>query len=222
MVVRGCGGDDGGGGDEDGGVGYLRWWRWREGLHYLLDKVVQDGLHQDPTTATITTITITNGDGMQRVRTFKKQYPHNKVQQMGGARGSVYAIDGRIGKGRRSRGGRSGFDGMGEESATIGESSATMRGQGNDGMGQRGRGRGQRGIGRGQMLRDEEDMTEDETRKHLEHEYMKEILLEEEQKREAYQTEQDEFNQEALRYTLEEEAMYKREDEERLRKQMAE
>ncbi|GJR59950.1 sodium/hydrogen exchanger 6 [Tanacetum coccineum] len=51
---------------------------------------------QDPTTATITTITITNGDGMQRVRTFEKQYPQNKVQQMGGARGRVYAIDGRI------------------------------------------------------------------------------------------------------------------------------
>ncbi|GJV32667.1 hypothetical protein Tco_1393067 [Tanacetum coccineum] len=53
------------------------------------------GGDRDPTTATITTITITNGDGMQRVRTFEKQYPQNKVQQMGGAHGRVYAIDGR-------------------------------------------------------------------------------------------------------------------------------
>ncbi|GJZ50977.1 hypothetical protein Tco_0605492, partial [Tanacetum coccineum] len=51
---------------------------------------------QDPTTATITTITITNGDGMQRVRTFEKLYPQNKVRQMRGARGGAYAIDGRI------------------------------------------------------------------------------------------------------------------------------
>ncbi|GKD42532.1 hypothetical protein Tco_1267177 [Tanacetum coccineum] len=67
-----------------------------------------------------------------------------------------------------------------------------------------------------------EEMTKDEIRKHLEYEYMEEILLEEEQKREAYQTEQDEFDQEALRYTLEEEARYKRDDEERLKEQRAE
>ncbi|GJR79117.1 hypothetical protein Tco_0149902 [Tanacetum coccineum] len=53
------------------------------GLHYLLDKVVQVGMYrdlslhtseplQDPTTATITTITITNGDGMRRVRIFRE------------------------------------------------------------------------------------------------------------------------------------------------------
>ncbi|GKF28107.1 hypothetical protein Tco_0094449 [Tanacetum coccineum] len=53
------------------------------GLHYLLDKVVQAGMYrdlslptsgslQDPTTAIITTITITNGDGMQRVRTLRE------------------------------------------------------------------------------------------------------------------------------------------------------
>ncbi|GJY54005.1 hypothetical protein Tco_0445669 [Tanacetum coccineum] len=76
-------------------------------LHYLLDKVVQAGMYrdlslrtsgplQDPTTATITTITITNGDGMQRVRTFEKLYPQNKVRQMRGARGGAYAIDGGI------------------------------------------------------------------------------------------------------------------------------
>nr|GEV50411.1 zinc finger, PMZ-type [Tanacetum cinerariifolium] len=50
-------------------------------------------------------------------------------------------------------------------------------------------------------------MTKDEIRKHIKHEYMKEILLEEEQKREAnLKDEQDMFDQEALRYTLEEEA----------------
>ncbi|GKE23243.1 zinc finger, PMZ-type containing protein [Tanacetum coccineum] len=73
---------------------------------------------------------------------------------------------------------------------------------GDTGKSQRGRGKGQRGRGRGQMQRDGEEMTEDEIRKHLEHEYNEEILLEKEQKREAYQTEQDEFDQEALRYTL--------------------
>nr|GEU66377.1 helicase [Tanacetum cinerariifolium] len=52
-----------------------------------------------------------------------------------------------------SRGDRSGFGGMGEESATIGESSATMRGQSNDGMGESGRAgeRSQRGRGRDQI-----------------------------------------------------------------------
>ncbi|GKE12964.1 hypothetical protein Tco_1416515 [Tanacetum coccineum] len=98
-----------GGGDLDGGmngdVGAIM--MMMTGLHYLLDKVVQAGMYrdlslrtsgplQDPTTATITTITITNGDGMQRVRTFREQYPQNKVQQMGGARGRAYAIDGGI------------------------------------------------------------------------------------------------------------------------------
>ncbi|GKA54066.1 hypothetical protein Tco_0753015 [Tanacetum coccineum] len=99
------------------------------------------------------------------------------------------------GRGRGSRGGRGG---RGEGSATMGE--------GNDGMSESGGagGRSQRGKGR-------------------EHEYIEEILLEEEQKREANQkTKQDEFDQEALRHTLEEEARYKREDEERLREQRAE
>ncbi|GJY19355.1 hypothetical protein Tco_0390846 [Tanacetum coccineum] len=50
-------------------------------------------------------------------------------------------------------------------------------------------------------------MTEDEIRKNLEHDYMEELLLQEEQKIPAYETEQDEFDQEALRLTLEEEAM---------------
>ncbi|GKG01794.1 hypothetical protein Tco_0306499, partial [Tanacetum coccineum] len=81
----------------------------------------------------------------------------------------------------------------------MGESSATMSESGGaGGRSQRGRGRGQRVRGRGQRGRYEEEMTEDEIRKHLEHEYNEEILLEKEQKREAYQTEQDEFDQEAL------------------------
>ncbi|GKB40432.1 hypothetical protein Tco_0885374 [Tanacetum coccineum] len=120
-------------------------------------------------------------------------------------------------RGRGSRGGRGGFGGRGEGTATMGESSATMgatrrsqrgmgRGQKGRGSGQRGRGRGQRGRGRGQMQRDEEQMTEDEIRKNLEHEYMEEMLLQKEQKFKAYETQQDEFDQEALRYTLEQEA----------------
>nr|GEX23640.1 hypothetical protein [Tanacetum cinerariifolium] len=72
----------------------------------------------------------------------------------------------------------------------------------------------------GEGVIEEGAMTEDEIRKHIEHEYMEEILLEEEQKREAnLKDEQDMFDQEALRYTLEEEAKYKRKDEERLREQ---
>ncbi|GJY35959.1 hypothetical protein Tco_0421337 [Tanacetum coccineum] len=79
--------------EEDGGdvvdVGFewevVRRWciSGLRGLHYLLDKVVQAGMYrdlslhtsgplQDPTTATITTITITNGDEMWRVRTFRE------------------------------------------------------------------------------------------------------------------------------------------------------
>ncbi|GJV50519.1 hypothetical protein Tco_1440731 [Tanacetum coccineum] len=90
-----------------------------------------------------------------------------------------------------------GFGGIGEGTATMGESSATIgatrrsqRGRGRGyrgrGSGQRERGSGQRGKGRGRMQRDE-----------------------------AYETHQDEFNQEALRYTLEEEARFKKEDEEK-------
>nr|GEU53585.1 calcium/proton exchanger [Tanacetum cinerariifolium] len=66
---------------------------------------------------------------------------------------------------------------------------------------------------------EEEETTEDEIRKNLEHDYMKELLL---QKLQNYETEQDEFDQEALRLTLKEEAMYKRMDEDRLKEQMIE
>ncbi|GJX88762.1 hypothetical protein Tco_0340776 [Tanacetum coccineum] len=56
---------------------------FKVGLHYLLAKVVPVGMYrdlsprtsgplQDPTTATITTITITNDEGMQRVRTLRE------------------------------------------------------------------------------------------------------------------------------------------------------
>ncbi|GJW57526.1 hypothetical protein Tco_0104257 [Tanacetum coccineum] len=56
---------------------------FKVGLHYLLAKVVLVGMYrdlspctsgalQDPTTVTITTITITNDEGMQRVRTLRE------------------------------------------------------------------------------------------------------------------------------------------------------
>nr|GEY27368.1 zinc finger, PMZ-type [Tanacetum cinerariifolium] len=105
------------------------------------------------------------------------------------------------GRGRGSRGDRGGFGGRGEGTATMGESIATI---GAIGRSQRGKGRGQRGRGKGQIQRDE--MTEDEIIKNLEHDYMEDMLLQEEQKIDAYQAQQDEFDQEALRYTLEEEA----------------
>nr|GFA13333.1 hypothetical protein [Tanacetum cinerariifolium] len=128
------------------------------------------------------------------------------------------------GKGRGSKGGRGGFGGRGEGTATIGESSATIRATGRSqrgmGRGQKGRSKGQKGRGKGWMQRDE--MTEVEIRKNLEHDYMEDILLQEEQKFDAYQAQQDEFDQEALRYTLEEETRFKRQDEERLKEQLVE
>nr|GEY63264.1 hypothetical protein CTI12_AA105810 [Tanacetum cinerariifolium] len=75
---------------------------------------------------------------------------------------------------------------------------------------------------RGRGSRGGREMTEDEIRKNLEHDYMEELMLQEEQKLQNYETEQDKFHQEALRLTLEEEAMYKRMDEDRLKEQMAE
>ncbi|GJZ11377.1 hypothetical protein Tco_0546136 [Tanacetum coccineum] len=50
------------------------------GLHYLLDKVVPAGTAPGPNNSDHNFNTITNGDGMQRVRTPEKQYPQNKVQ----------------------------------------------------------------------------------------------------------------------------------------------
>ncbi|GJS11474.1 putative reverse transcriptase domain-containing protein [Tanacetum coccineum] len=105
RMVAWCSGDDGGG-------AAVVTWGWclsgLKGLHYRLDKVVQAGMYrdlslctsgplQDPTTATITTITITNGDGMWRVMIFQETISQYKVQQMGGARGRVYAIDAEYG-----------------------------------------------------------------------------------------------------------------------------
>nr|GEW05782.1 hypothetical protein [Tanacetum cinerariifolium] len=66
------------------------------------------------------------------------------------------------------------------------------------------------------------EMTEDEVRKNLEHDYMEELLLQEEQKSQDYESKQDKFDQEALMLTLEEKGMHKRMDEDRLKEQMAE
>ncbi|GKD25261.1 multidrug resistance-associated protein 5 [Tanacetum coccineum] len=129
------------------------------------------------------------------------------------------------GHGRGSRGGR------GEASGGIGQSNATRfqantkRGESSGGRGRargrggrsgRARGRGARGQGRGgrgrersvtTMLVDEEEMNEEEIRKNMEHEYMKQILIEEEEERIAAEKAiQEEFDEEAIRLTLEEEA----------------
>ncbi|GJV91389.1 splicing factor [Tanacetum coccineum] len=86
---------------------------------------------------------------------------------------------------------------VGEASGGIGQSNATRfqentkRGESSGGRG-RARGRGARGQGRGgrgrersvtTMLVDEEEMNEEEIRKNMEHEYMKQILIEEEEER---------------------------------------
>ncbi|GKA59418.1 hypothetical protein Tco_0758731 [Tanacetum coccineum] len=157
-------------------------------------------------------------------------------QQRGGGRGSRggrgQATSG-MGDASGSRGQASG--GLGEASGALGEASGgrgqsnaarfqanTKRGESSGGRGRargrygrsgmdrgrggRGQGRGGRGRGRGvtTMLVDEENM---------EHEYMEQILIEEEEKRIAAEKAiQEEFDEEAVRLTLEEEARYEKEN----------
>nr|GEX11462.1 hypothetical protein CTI12_AA176900 [Tanacetum cinerariifolium] len=97
-------------------------------------------------------------------------------------------------RGRGSRGGRGAFGGRGEGSENIGESSIIRMSQRGRGRGQRGRGSGERGRGRGEKskgriqrgrgrdmyLKDHEEMTEDEVRKNLKHDYMEELLEQDE------------------------------------------
>ncbi|GJW12118.1 hypothetical protein Tco_1577945 [Tanacetum coccineum] len=66
-VVRGCSGrGDGDGGVAVGGdVGVV-------GLHYLLAKVVPAGTAPGPNNSDHNVNTITNGDGMPRMRTFRE------------------------------------------------------------------------------------------------------------------------------------------------------
>ncbi|GKB23933.1 hypothetical protein Tco_0863334 [Tanacetum coccineum] len=110
----------------------------------------------------------------------------------------------------------------------IGESSggrgrATGRGGRSSrarGRGGRGQARGGRGRGKGvtAMLVDEEKMNEEEIRKNMEHEYMEQILIEEEEKRIAAEKAiQEEFDEEAVRLTLEEEARYEKEYQDKIR-----
>ncbi|GJY32693.1 hypothetical protein Tco_0417162 [Tanacetum coccineum] len=107
------------------------------------------------------------------LRSIDRQFQNlMSMETIGGGGGGEVSARGR---GRGSRGGRCGFGGRGERTATMGDT----------GKSQRGRGKGQRGRGRGHMQRDGEQMTEDEIRKNLEHEYMEEMLLQEEQKIDA-------------------------------------
>ncbi|GKB21496.1 hypothetical protein Tco_0855419 [Tanacetum coccineum] len=132
--------------------------------------------------------------------------------------------------------------GLVEASGSLGESNAarfqanTERGKSSGGRGRatgrggrsgRARGRGGRGQGRGgksrgrgviTMLVDEEEMNEEEIRKNMEHEYMEQILIEEEEKRIAAEKAiQEEFDEEAVRLTLEEEARYEKEYQDKIR-----
>ncbi|GJT49372.1 hypothetical protein Tco_0975529 [Tanacetum coccineum] len=62
-------------------------------------------------------------------------------------------------------------------------------------------------------------MNEEEIRKNMEHEYMEQILIEEEEKRIAAEKAiQKEFDEEAVRLTLEEEARYEKENQDKIRK----
>ncbi|GKD13078.1 hypothetical protein Tco_1197485, partial [Tanacetum coccineum] len=107
--------------------------------------------------------------------------------------------------------------GLGEESGALGRA----RGRGGRsgkarGRGVRGQGRGGRGRGRGvtTMLVDKEE----EIRKNMEHEYMEQILIKEEEKRiAAKKTIQEEFDEETVRLTLEEEAIYEKEYQDKIR-----
>ncbi|GKC09782.1 hypothetical protein Tco_1001392 [Tanacetum coccineum] len=107
------------------------------------------------------------------------------------------------------------IEGRGQASGDMGDASGG-RGQASGGLGEesgalgRARGRGGRGRGRGvtTMLVDKEE----EIRKNMEHEYMEQILIKEEEKRiAAEKTIQEEFDEEAVRLTLEEEAIYEKE-----------
>ncbi|GKB50878.1 chloramphenicol acetyltransferase-like domain-containing protein [Tanacetum coccineum] len=95
------------------------------------------------------------------------------------------------------------------------------------GRGGRGQGRGGRGRGRGvtTMLVDEElliinlqEINKEEIRKNMEHEYMEQILIEEEEKKIAAEKAiQEEFDEETIRLTLEEEARYEKEYQDKIR-----
>ncbi|GKD57623.1 hypothetical protein Tco_1291010 [Tanacetum coccineum] len=124
------------------------------------------------------------------------------------------------------RGGRGEGSGVrGEVSGGRGQTSGGM-GQSSDGRGQRGSGRGQRGGGRSQRGGDrgqKNAMQEDEILKQLDLEYMGELMLQEEEKREAeHKAQLEVYDKEALRLNLEEQTRYEREDEERLREQREE
>ncbi|GJV45039.1 hypothetical protein Tco_1429575 [Tanacetum coccineum] len=133
------------------------------------------------------------------------------------------------GGGRGLKGGRGG---RGEESGVRGEVSGGRgqtsggMGQSSDGRGQRGSGKGQRGGGRCQRGGDrgqKNAMQEDEILNQLNLEYMGELMLQEEEKREAeHKAQLEVYDKEALRLNLEEQAKYEREDEERLREQREE
>ncbi|GJW14731.1 hypothetical protein Tco_0018864 [Tanacetum coccineum] len=140
------------------------------------------------------------------------------------------------GGGRGYRGGRGDASGgRGEASGGIGEASGGIikasggRGQARGGRargiggrsgrargrGGRGQGRGGRGRGRGgtKMLVDEQEMSEDEIRKNMKHEYIEQVLIEEEEKRiAAEKANQEEFDKEVVRLTIEEEARYEKLD----------
>ncbi|GKB06126.1 pentatricopeptide repeat-containing protein [Tanacetum coccineum] len=149
-----------------------------------------------------------------------KNYASNKGGGRG-SRGGRGQATGGMGEASGGRGQASGA--LGEASSALGEASGgrgqsnaarfqatTERGESSGGRGRargrggKGRGRGGRGRGRGvtTMLVDEE--------------YMEQILIEEEEKRIAAEKAiQEEFNEEAVRLTLEEEARYEKENQEK-------
>ncbi|GJW04846.1 zinc finger, PMZ-type containing protein [Tanacetum coccineum] len=138
-----------------------------------------------------------------------------------GSRGGRGQATGGMGEVSGGRGQASGA--LGEASGALGEASGgrgqsnaarfqanTERGESSGGRGRargrggRSRGRGGRGRGRGvtTMLVDEEEMNEEEIRKNMEHEYMEQILIEEEEKRIAAEKAiQEEFDEEVVSIT---------------------
>ncbi|PWA51416.1 Chloramphenicol acetyltransferase-like domain-containing protein [Artemisia annua] len=90
---------------------------------------------------------------------------------------------------------------------------ASARGGGRGSRGGRGGGRGSRGGGRGQQRT--MFMDEDEIRKNMHHEYMEDLLIQEEERLavlDRERLEQEAFDEEALRLTLEEEERWKEQD----------
>nr|GEX37609.1 hypothetical protein [Tanacetum cinerariifolium] len=105
--------------------------------------------------------------------------------------------------------------GLGEASGALGEASDGLEGEVVEVKAEVVRVEG-RGVST--MLVDEKEMNEEEIRKNMKHEYMEQILIKEEEKRiTAEKAIQEEFDEEVVRLTLEKEARYEKNYQDKIR-----